>query len=283
MSCLFPQGVYDRYKKLSLRPCGQCMSCRIANSKQWALRCIHESMVHDENSFLTLTYNDENLPDDGSLDKRHFQKFMKKLRNKVDHPIRYFACGEYGDNTFRPHYHLCLFGHDFKDKEPIKAERHRFQTGQHHVLYKSDQLASIWGKGFCTVGDLTFESASYVARYVIKKIKGTSPEAVRRFKERYGDKLPEFALMSRMPGIGKPWFDKFKTDVYPKDFVTVNGRKYRPPRYYDSLYAREDPHAFEKIKTKRKESHDIEFPEDRESISRNKYRETLTKQFEREI
>lgn len=292
MDCKFPVGVYRTNGELVLRPCGQCVCCRINYSRQWALRCVHESQMHDENCFITLTYNNENLPEDGSLDKRHFQKFIKDLRRSLEDdegktikPIRFFGCGEYGSMNARPHYHICLFGHDFEDKEVFKYDARKFQKswtkGFDHTIYISDALAEIWEKGFCTIGDLTLESAAYVARYVTKKITGSSPESLQIQKEKYGDRLKEFALMSRRPGIGKPWFDKYGSDVYPKDFVTVNGKKFRPPRYYDSLCARNDPYDFQEIKERRREKQEIKFPPDREAMSRNRYYENLTKKFER--
>lgn len=243
--------------------------------------------MHDQNSFLTLTYNNDNLPESGSLVKRDFQLFVKRLRKQLEpKQIRFFACGEYGDKFMRPHYHMCLFGHDFDDKEVCRFDNHRttgtWNKGHDHTLYKSATLADIWGKGFCSIGDLTFETAAYVARYVTKKITGSSPEAVQKFEERYGqDKIPEFALMSRRPGIGATWFSKYSGDVFPKDFVTVNGTRFKTPRYYDHLAAKEDPHAFLLIKEERIANSTVAFPEDRDSMSRNRHRESLTKSFSR--
>ena len=110
-------------------PCGQCIGCRIDKSKSWALRCVHEASLYDHNCFITLTFNDENLPDDKSLKKEDFVLFMKRLRKKYDgltpvqcgdkviYPIRFFHCGEYGDQFSRPHHHACIFNFDFHDKE----------------------------------------------------------------------------------------------------------------------------------------------------------------------
>lgn len=295
MPCLFPVGVYkvngilqNKTRTLMLRPCGQCMSCRLQYARDWSLRCYHETQLHEENCFLTLTYDDEHLPKDGSIDKKVLSKFIKELRRKLEPKrIRFFGCGEYGSKKMRPHYHVMIFGHDFEDKEVLKAGQYRryknrFKTGIDHTLYISKELSKIWPYGFHTIGETSLEAANYIARYITKKIKGNDPEAEKRAKERYGDREKEFCLMSRMPGIGKKWLEKNHQDIYPKDFITINGRKYRPPRYYDQQYARLFPYRFDAIKKSRLEKMKLEFPDEGESLSRNKYRETLTKKFERQ-
>ena len=150
--------------------CGQCMGCRTDRSKEWAARIVHESQMHPENSFVTLTYDAENVPMDGSLNKQHFQKFMKRLRKHFsDKKIRYFHCGEYGEKLERPHYHACLFGIDFDDR----VEHGAINSVVH---YKSDTLEQLWGKGFCTVGELNYQTAAYTARYILKKMTGKQAE-----------------------------------------------------------------------------------------------------------
>lgn len=222
-------------------PCGQCMGCRLERSRQWAVRCMHEASLHEDNCFITLTYDDSHLPSDGSLNKRHFQLFIKSLRQEFsDVRIRYYQCGEYGDLLARPHYHACLFGFDFSDKCLWKVV-----NGQR--LYLSDTLARIWGKGFCTIGALTFESAAYVARYCTKKITG------KRSEDHYQGRQPEYNTMSLKPGIGAGWYDKWKSDCFPSDYLVVNGAKCKPPRFYDKLLDREDSFLFEKIKQARLE------------------------------
>lgn len=200
-------------------PCGQCIGCRLERSRQWAIRCVHEASLYDENCFVTLTYDNAHLPDDGSLDKTHFQKFMKRLRKYYgNYRLRYFHCGEYGERFARPHYHLCIFGFDFPDKELWKET----SGGK---LYISDTLNEIWGKGYCVLGDVTFESAAYVARYITKKITGDKAD------EHYVDKktgvlrLPEYITMSRRPGIGSDWYSKYSTDAFPSDFIVIRGKK----------------------------------------------------------
>lgn len=150
--------------------------------------------------------------------------------------------------NYRPHYHACLFNHDFEDKT-------LWTTRNGVKLYHSEILNKLWGKGFATTGDVTFESAAYVARYITKKITGEQAEQhYTRIDDSTGEILhvePEYTTMSRRPGIGKGWYDKFKTDVYPSDQIIINGKPVKPPKYYDSLYELEDPALHADLKTKR--------------------------------
>lgn len=222
-------------------PCGQCSGCKLERARQWALRCMHESSLYEENSFLTLTYNDDNLPEGGSLVLSHFQNFMKRLRKSVKKTVRFLHCGEYGELNARPHYHCLLFNHGFPDRK-LYTERNGIR------LYVSDALSKLWPFGFSTIGDVTFESASYVARYSLKKVTGYSAEA------HYGSRKPEYITMSRRPGIGKGWYEKFKTDVYPRDRVIVRGFPSRPPRFYDGLLGVQDPSTLALIKIQREKN-----------------------------
>jgi len=212
-------------------PCGRCIGCRLERSRQWAIRCMHEGSMYDENCFLTLTYDDDHLPHDYSLNYRHFQLFMKRLRVKYPgRKIRFFMCGEYGDSTSRPHYHAILFNFNFADRKPLKP------LDASCKLTSSRELETLWPFGLSSIGELTFHSAAYVARYVLKKVTGDSAAAHYRIVDEYGelhDREPEFMHCSLKPGIGQPWLDKWKTDVYPHDYVVVNGKKVKPPKYYD--------------------------------------------------
>jgi hypothetical protein len=222
-------------------PCGQCVGCRLEKSRQWAIRCMHEADLYQDNCFITLTYDDDHLPYDGSLVKPHFQKFMKRLRKRYGTiKIRYYACGEYGDSNYRPHYHALLFNFDFEDKILWKTE------GDFR-LYVSEELNSIWKKGYCIIGPVTFETAAYVARYVMKKqTEGSTNDAQERFDKAYrridpytGELYyvePDFSLMSRRPGIGRDWIDKYSDTVFRDDSIIVNGYEVKPPKYYDSLF-----------------------------------------------
>lgn len=242
-------SVSEGYSDLPVKlPCGQCIGCRLERSRQWAMRCVHEAKLHDRNSFITLTYSDENLPKDGSLQVKHFQDFMKRLRWHCG-SVRYFHCGEYGEKFGRPHYHACLFGFDFPDKT-------HYKTVRGNRLYTSELLNSLWeNKGFCIIGDVTFESAAYVARYITKKITGPKAEDHYSRVNSKGEIFslaPEYTTMSRRPGIARDWFKQFSSDVYPKDFVTLRGKKLKPPKYYDSLYEIMSPKEMETLKRERR-------------------------------
>ena len=285
MACNYPVGTYTKENIPTFRPCGNCIGCRLEYSRQWALRCYHEAFLNDDNSFLTLTYNNENLPDDKSLSKAELSGFIKRLRKKIEPiKIRYFGCGEYGSqSTKRPHYHLCLFGYDFPDKEIIRhgsftlSNSGKTRRGKDNNLYTSKMLQKAWKKGFVTIGEVNFKTAAYVARYVTKKINGPKEQ------DHYQGKTPEFALMSRMPGIGKPFFEKYMNDIYPKGFITVDGIKQKPPIYYDNLYKSRFPEKYEELKKKR-----IKFQDKKEKIHGSirgyqleQHRKRITKTLER--
>lgn len=210
---------------------------------------MHEASMHEDNSFITLTYDDAHLPGDGSLRKRDFQLFMKRLRKRFPGRFfRYYHCGEYGDKLARPHYHACIFGLDFPDKEVFK------ELPDGGYLYTSKILEAAWQhQGFCTVGDVTFESAAYVARYVTKKITGD--RAIDHYVDKETGVLrePEYTTMSRRRGIGRDWFDSYSGDVFPWDEVIVNGRVAKPPRFYDGLYQLEDVEGYARMKEQRME------------------------------
>lgn len=232
-------------------PCGQCTGCRIDKSREWAVRCVHEASMHEQNCFITLTFDEEHANEKGTLDKTDFQKFVKRLRKRIQpHRVRYFHCGEYGENGARPHHHACLFGYDFPDRK-------QWTIRDNVPLYRSDLLERLWPNGYSTVGDVTWESAAYCARYVVKKVNGEKArEHYRRVDPDTGecwDVQPEYCTSSTRPGIGKTWFDRYgQTDLYCKDYVTVDGKKYDVPGYYDRLLGRRDPGKLALIKAARK-------------------------------
>lgn len=245
-----------------LLPCGQCAGCRLERSRQWAMRCVHEASEYDANCFITLTvqdkdlyrryvtwHKDRDLYYSGSLDKSAFPKFMKRLRKEIHpHVVRYYHCGEYGSEFGRPHYHACLFGFDFPDK---------VQWGErnHLPVWRSEVLERLWPFGQCEIGTMTFESAAYVARYIMKKITGrASGSHYRAVCLETGEELqrtPEYTTMSRRPGIGRRWFDKWASEVYQWDEVPVRGKMARPPRFYDKLYELEQPLAYDGVMLER--------------------------------
>jgi len=234
------------YKRDLKLPCGKCVGCRLERSKQWAIRCLHESQQHDENCFLTLTLKD----DTEKLSVKTHQRFMKRLRKQTGmKQLRFYMCGEYGEKNDRPHYHYIVFGYDFPDKTEWRKENG-------NQLWRSNQLEKIWGKGHCEIGAVTLESCAYVARYVMKKMTGTKAEEHYRRTDEAGNDywlLPEFNQMSRRPGIGKAWWDDFHTDVYPQDVVITRNRKSKPPRYYDKLLEKLKPIEMEAIKREREQ------------------------------
>ena len=262
-----PKGInpiwFKRPKKFDARriqlPCGRCVGCRLERSRQWAVRCVHESKCHEDNMFLTLTYNDEKVPEDYSLKKRDFQLFMKRFRKSVE-PTRFkfFHCGEYGSTTWRPHYHALIFGYRFPDTK-------RYKDTPHGTLYKSEALQALWKDpednkelGFCSIGQVTFESASYTARYIMKKQMG------RDAKDYYTvycpttgvvlqELEPEYCTMSQ--GIGKEWFMRYWRDWYRDDMIVLNGvRVGKPPKYYDGLLETVCPETLERVKARREEA-----------------------------
>lgn len=230
-------------------PCGNCIGCRITRAQDWAARCYHESQMWPENSFITLTYSDEHLPSDYSLHVREIQLFMKKLRISLPQKIRFFACGEYGPENLRPHYHSLIFNHSFPDKIFWKTNQ------RNENLYTSNQLTKLWGKGFTTIGDVTFQSAGYCAEYVMKKINGE--RAASHYLRTHPvigsvhQVTPEFCVQSRRPGIGATWYEKFKSDCFPTDFIVVDGKQRAVPRYYTTKLQEEE---LTRIKRRRKAS-----------------------------
>lgn len=293
MPCYMPK-VLDRSKVkdpavlarkgIIYRPCGRCIGCRLATARMWAIRMMHEAQCHEENCFITLTYDPESLPDDGSLVKAHLQQFIKNLRRKIEPKIiKFYACGEYGARLLRPHYHVCIFGYDPPDKELLhKANarifKNRFKTDGSHDLFTSKIIEDVWQKGFITIGDLSLQSAGYVARYVTKKVLGKE-ERLKHYKR----KIPEFALMSRKPGIGAEWFKKHKTDCFPKDFVTFKGVKYQPPRYYENLLRKESEEKYQAIKDRRFENMDSSFEYFKELMRKEKHKHHQTRLLKRNL
>ena len=230
-------------------PCGQCIGCRLERSRQWAMRCLHESSLYDSNAFITLTYDDAHFPPGGSLVYSDFQKFMKRLRKMFpDYRIRFYMGGEYGETTARPHYHACLFGFDFPDKKLFKNTSSGFR------LYTSSILERLWPFGMSCIGDVSFQSAAYIARYCVQKVTGQLAESHYRVITEDGeiiDREPEFNHMSLKPGFGAEWLKRYKSDVFPRDYVVINGVKTKPPKYYDAIFERESPLEFAEMISRR--------------------------------
>lgn len=231
--------------------CGKCIDCRLSESQEKALRCMHEVQTSaGPGSFVTLTYNDENLPDDWCLEYRDFQLFMHRLRKAIPGAGRFAMSGEYGDDNDRPHYHAILFNCHFDDRVFFK----RINGIDYYI---STLLSRLWGKGFCLIGDVTFASAAYVARYNLKKITGPDSGSAYQFvvpnTGEVVDRPPPFWRTSNRPGLGAEWFMRFGADCFPSDYLVWKGKKLPVPRYYYKLLERSDPLLFERVRLHRQE------------------------------
>lgn len=296
MACFKPlHGYWDRQGPIRFGPsgttaghpievaCGQCYGCRLERSRQWAVRCMHEATLHERNCFLTLTYDKTHLPKNGSLRTRDWQLFAKRMR-KARGAFRFFHCGEYGDNNYRPHYHAAIFGHDFREDRMFLKNNKRGEP-----LYTSARMAGLWPSGFHAIGELTFESARYVARYIMKKVTGDLAEShYERVDTDTGEIYqlqPEYVTMSRRPGIASEWIEKYMYEVYPADEVIVDGKKTPPPKYYDRCYEQRDPKGWALVVEKRKanaKKHEQDYTPERLAV-REEVARAATRQQTREI
>lgn len=237
------------FKEFLPVPCGRCIGCRLDYSRSWAVRCLLESKEHEDNQFITLTYDDAHLPKDHSVHKRDVQLFLKRLRKYIKYHlnidnIKYYACGEYGDKSERPHYHLILFGLPLPDKRFLSCVRG-------NKLYVSDIIAKCWPYGIHSVGEVNYETAAYTARYVMKKKKGYLADY---YKQKGIES--EFNLMSRRPGIGLKYFEENYDKIYKTDeviYTNANNQAMtlKPCSYYDKKFDLIDSKHLEKIKESR--------------------------------
>ncbi|WNK13474.1 MAG: replication initiator protein [Microvirus sp.] len=242
-------GRFDIIGTIQL-PCNGCIGCRLDRASMWSLRVVHEASLHAENCFVTLTYDEAHLPPGGSLRYRDCQLFIKRLRRaNPGKLIRYYLCGEYGDNLSRPHYHICLFGHSFSDQSLLK------KTISNSLIYHSPSLTKLWPLGLSSVGSLNKQSAGYTARYCMKKINGDLAESHYRHVDPETGEItqrePEFNHMSLKPGIGAQWYDKFHGDVHLHDHVIHDGRRHSVPHYYNKLASRRSTYDVEQLKQDR--------------------------------
>jgi len=228
---------------------------------------MHEARYHPANSFLTLTYDDEHLPESYGLQLRDLQLFMKRFRKHLTpwHKlprrahmahiraywryltvhIRFYACGEYGDLNGRPHYHAAIFGYDAPDKRFLQT------SASGEPIFRSEILQSLWKLGNTATQDLTSKSANYVARYVTKKIKSGDDFGADRYWRispvdgKHYLVRPEFSVMSRggrsgAGGIGQRYTQEFKGDYFPSGFIVVDGVRQAPPKFYVSKLTEEE-------------------------------------------
>nr|UXQ88005.1 MAG: replication initiation protein [Microvirus sp.] len=235
--------------------CGGCEACRARRARSWAIRSHHEAQTSTrvENGgdvsngcMITLTYAPEHHDklNRGSLDHSDFQKFMKRLRKQFGPGIRFLMCGEYGENFGRPHFHACLFGLDFHEDRTTWTVKNGLTT------WRSATLENLWPMGFSTIDALNYATASYTAGYVVKKLK--APEWENETGYINSDleiciKKPPYIAMSKKPGLGTEWFEKYWPDVYPRDRVAINGKLYSPPEFYDRLLKERQPVLYDQV------------------------------------
>lgn len=233
-------------------PCGKCDSCKLRKAKEWALRCWHETQLHDHSFYVTLTYADEHLPLYEDLNHSHFQKFMKRLRKNTGAKITYYMCGEYGDQTHRPHYHALIWGYYPPDAEYI-------YTKNGNRYYKSEKIIKYWRKGFADFSNVSYQNAGYIARYTLKKqLPKEATQERYTYVDLNGDtkiRTLEYIRMSSNPGIGLNWAKKYVDDWGWKDYVLdPNGFKCPVPRYYLDWFRDEvDSEYYEEQSLKRVE------------------------------
>lgn len=223
------KGVPMLYQRFPV-PCGHCIGCKVSKAREWSVRCSLEASMYQDNMFLTLTYNPENYPSDVAKLKTHLSAFMKRLRSMYGEGIRFFACCEKGETFGRFHFHVIIFNFAFPDLE-------FYQMHGQHPYYRSKSLERLWPFGFSYVGEAHPNNISYVARYVEKK-QSEDPDP------------NEFILMSRRPGIGRPWFDSHQDEL--KRLYKVYGKFAHdgclPPKYFDEVMKKLDPVYYGKVK-----------------------------------
>lgn len=267
--CVKPIFLRERQCKV---PCGFCLECRSRYARGWAIRCLNEAALHDANCFGTLTYDDGHLPEYGSLRKRDAQLFLKRVRKGIKPKVKFYLAGEYGDENKRPHYHFLLFGYSFGDRIEVPSK-------SPFPLFRSIELERFWDKGLSSVGEVTFASASYIARYVMKKVDKVGRARKYNCDPDTGELReiePEYSTMSRGGrngrGLGYGWYEKYHEEVTRDDSVVVDGSELMPPRYYDELLRQRDEAKWElmKLRRERKSKRDGKdmFEERRDALAR---------------
>lgn len=232
-------------------PCGKCIGCRLDKSSDWAARCYHETKMHKRSCFLTLTYSDEELQKNGwGLHRRHLKNFRKRfkhyLKNTNQKDVLFFACGEYSPQKKRPHYHMIIFGYWPPDKKYYRKNK------RGDKLYTSKTLDEIWGHGFVNFGTANEKTAGYVARYLVKKQYIGNNRSETKKVYQWMNLEEEFLSMTTQPPIGKSFWTKYRSEgKFKHDFMIINGRKHKPPRFYDKLEEQESEKAFRKVKALR--------------------------------
>lgn len=269
------QAVLDdgEYLELSCQSCGDCRGRRVRDK---AIRSYHESLLHwraagrarvSNNCFITLTYNDSTLPPHSSLRHSDWQNFAKKVRRDLG-PFRYLMCGEYGGQTHRPHYHACIFGMDFH------SDRKVWKQTEKSIEWRSPTLEEMWPHGFSSLAPLNFATASYVAGYIMKKLRTSNFSEAHAI---YGKtakpifvKKEEYTQASKRPGLGADFFKKYWHEIYPRDRVRIEGKEYIPPKFYDKLLKERDPAVYHQVMSKRLEWLDQQEPSTDQELAARK-------------
>lgn len=269
--------IRQKWGNYQIIPCKNCIGCRLDYSREWANRGYLEAKCWKNNYFITLTYDEDNLPYEeeiqdnngitytdtieelpwqGTLNPNDMTRFMKNLRKiferkKKEINIRFMGCGEYGDNTRRPHYHLILFNCNL----PKETFYDPHITWNKDTVWKNKWIEQAWGKGMTQIGECNWNSIAYVARYITKKINGNESE---EFYAMQGERK-EFFRASNQPGIGGIYYEKHKEEIYKNDKILIKNLTgvhwIKPPSYFDKLYDKEKPEEMEKIREKRKQEH----------------------------
>lgn len=252
------QWPYQDSKEINL-PCGVCFGCRMDNSRMWSLRMMHEAKFSSSSYFVTLTYRPEALPLYGNLNYDHLEKFWKKARHEFAFDgtkLGYFACGEYGDKSLRPHYHFAGFDWNITDLR-------LFKETDHGPYFLSDHLADVWGHGNVIVAQLDWMTAAYCARYVTKKMRGKN---LRFLPDECADpvtgEVPSFKVERafQSQGIGLRWYEANADEVWNLDGCLYNNQyMVTPPRYYFKQLEKHDPERAAIVKLKRIAEHPFEF------------------------
>lgn len=219
-------------------PCGKCLPCRLEYARQWAVRCVHEAQMHEENCFITLTYDDAHLISP-KLIYKHFQDFMKRLRKtKPDAQIGVFVTGEYGEKRKRPHWHALIFNWRPSDPE------YKYTSDRGDIVFSSKSLSKLWPSGAAEFGDVTFNSAGYCARYAAKKL-GHGKDGTHG--------LEPISKKSSKHAIGKRWLEKYWPDAFNHGRIILpDGASCAIPRYYEKWLQKNEPEAFVRYVTQTK-------------------------------
>lgn len=276
-------------------PCSKCLECRLEYARQWAVRCTHEAKMYENNSFITLTYSDENLKSP-KLQYRDFQEFIAKLRDKIfrdklnqmypNDPqetqrikfkqltkdtrkqihesirIGYFVTGEYGEQRKRPHWHVLIFNWKPSDLT------HKYTNDRGDRVSNSTTLDTLWGHGITEIGSVTFHSAGYCARYAAKKlVHGNDGHAYEPISKK-----------SSKQAIGKKFLEKYWKDIFNYGHVilmTSDGEvKTTIPRYYEKWLAKHQPEAYIDYITNLKQQR-MEKGEQKEQAQQKEYWQTM--------